>query len=125
MKRFLFLLLCLTALISCDHEDDESIPSCEFSDPIEDLAWLKEYKETLSDCSIQISIFQANYKKHVVFYSRITDPLANSVFGVALWDCEGNIIKIFKYDQREEFNKLVTNGVVLYRCKGDGLGFIK
>ncbi|WP_461636551.1 hypothetical protein [Labilibaculum euxinus] len=122
MKQFLFLLFCFATLTCCDHEDDESFPSCEYSNPLEDLAWLKEYKETLTDCNTQISIFQANYKKHVVFYSALTDPRVNSVFeATTLWDCEGNTVRNFRGDEYEKFNKLVTSRVVLYRCKEDAL----
>ena len=118
MRQFLFLFICLTALTCCDHKDYESFPSCKYSNPLEDIAWLKEYKETLTDCSIQISIFQATYKKQTVFYSALTDPSVNSVFeATSLWDCEGNDVRNFRGDEYEEFGKLVTNKVVLYRCK--------
>jgi hypothetical protein len=119
MKQLLFVLLMLVCLNSCD-DDENSFPQCEYSDPLEDLAWLKEYKETLTDCSTQISILQATYKKQTVFYSALTDPRVNSVFeATTLWDCEGNDVKRFGGDEYQEFGKLVTNRVVLYRCIED------
>ena len=120
MKNLIIILFLFTGLISCDSKE-ETAPTCEFTDPLEDLAWLKEHKESLKDCDIQISIFQASYKNQTVFYSLITDPLANSVFGAALWNCEGEIVRTFDYNERDEFNELVTNTIVLYRCKDDGL----
>jgi len=121
MKQLLIVLLMLVGLSCCDN-DEEFFPVCEFTDPLEDLAWLKEYKESLGDCQVETSIFQANYKKHIVFYSAITDPLVNSVFGITLWDCEGKIVHIFDYDEAEKFYELVSNRAVLYRCKEDPEG---
>jgi hypothetical protein len=115
MKQFILLLFCLTCLTCCDNED--SIPTCEFSDPLEELSWLKEYKESLQDCQTETSIFQASYKGHVVFYTALTDPLINSAFAIGLWNCEGEIIKTYEYDEREEFHNEVSNIVLLYRCK--------
>ncbi|MBI9059051.1 MAG: hypothetical protein JEZ01_14900 [Labilibaculum sp.] len=120
MKKLIIILFIFIGLSSCNSKE-ETIPTCEFTEPLEDLAWLKEYKESLKDCSIQISIFQASYKKQTVFYSAVTDPLANSIFSASLWNCEGEIIITFDYNEREKFNELVTNTIVLHRCKDDGL----
>lgn len=121
MKQIIIILICITTFTCCDNDHDDQV-NCEFSDPLEELSWLKEYKESLIDCNTQISIFQAIYKKQIVFYSAITDPLANSIFRVVLWNCEGEAIKIFEYDKTEEFGKLVTNRTILYRCKDDPKG---
>ncbi|RXQ88131.1 hypothetical protein EO244_15455 [Ancylomarina salipaludis] len=116
MRKLIFILFILIGL-SCCNNKDETLLTCEFSDPLEDLTWLKEYKESLKDCNIQISIFQATYKNQTVFYSAITDPLVNSIFKVLIWDCEGKVIKVFDNDERENFSNSVTKRVVLYRCK--------
>lgn len=118
MKHLLFILLMLVCLSSCD-DDEKSFPQCEFTNPLEDLAWLKEYKASFKDCQVETSIFQATYKKQIVFYSTITDPLANSVFGATLQNCKGDVVRIFKYDDYDEFEDLVINRKVLYRCQKD------
>jgi len=118
MKKLLYALVIAISLSSCDNKED-TIRHCDYSDPLEDLEWLKEFKETLTDCDIQISIFQASYNKQTVFFSMITDPLVNSVFGAILWNCEGDVVRSFDYDESEKFQELVTDMVVLYRCKND------
>jgi len=107
----------LTILVSCDNKSEEpDIPNCEFSDPLEDLPWLKTLKETMVDCDLEISIFQARYKAKPVFYVAITDPAANTIFGVDLLDCNGNRVKLYKSAEHNAFYREVTNQEVLYRC---------
>ena len=117
MMRKLFFILFLFIGLACCNKKDKPFSTCEFSDPLEDLAWLKEFKETLTDCDIEISIFQAIYNNDIVYYTAITDPRVNSVFGITLWNCEGDIVRIFDYDEADKFHNLVTDRTVLYRCK--------
>ncbi len=117
MKRLFFALVVLLGLSCCDNKD-ETLPTCEFSDPLEDLVWLKEIKASLNNCEIEISIFQAKYKNRVVFYKAITDPLVNAIPNTTLWNCEGKDVRTFEFHRSETFEKLVTNRIVLYRCKG-------
>lgn len=112
MKQILILILLLTSLTCCN--DDDSNPMCEFSDPIEDLEWLKEYTET-TDC--YTTIYQAIYDKQIVFYSVYANPAANTVWRITLWDCEGNTVRVFERDEQDKFDFLVIKSRIIYRCE--------
>jgi len=121
MRKLFYILFIFIGLICCDKKE-ESLSQCETSEPLKELSWLKEFKGTLTNCQIEISIFQAIYNNEVVFYTFITDPRVISVFGVTLWDCEGDIVREFDYDEAGIFHELVTKREVLYRCNDDSGG---
>jgi hypothetical protein len=102
--------------IGCD-KDEKTLPDCDFDNPIEDLGWLKEVKNSLNNCTCQISIFQAQYAGKTVFYQLMNDPACNSVFGVELWDCNGDIVKEYKRGDQDIFASEVVSGEIIYSCK--------
>ena len=125
MKQILILLVCLTSLVSCSNNNNDEVEkpvcACGFSNVLEDVEWLKEVKESLTDCDQYTtkSIYKATYQEQTVIYVYITNnnPLANTLFSVTLLDCKGEIVEIFEYNEKEEFYELVTNAEVLYSCK--------
>lgn len=114
MKKLIYLLLILLGLSACDTHKN-SMANCDSKNPIEDLAWLKELKESLKDSDLEKTIYQASYKNETVFYLMITDPKVRLAFGVTLWDCEGKVIREFKSGEYEEFNTQVLNEIDLYK----------
>lgn len=117
MRLSILILIMLPILVSCDNNSEEpDITNCAFSDPLEDLLWLKTLKETMVACDLEISIFQAKYEGKPVFYVAITDPAANTIFGVDLLDCEGNRVILYKIGEHDAFYREVTDQKVLYRC---------
>lgn len=112
MKNFIIILFLSIGLFSCDSKK-ETIPTCEFSDPLEDLAWLKEYKENLTDN--YTVIYRAIYNRKVVFYSVYVNPAANTIWRITLWDCEGNTVRVFEREDKGKYDKLVSHHQVIYR----------
>ncbi len=111
MKKSVCVLVILIGLAACSNRCASKGQS---KNPLEDLTWLKELKESLKDSDVQKTIYQASYKKETVFYLMVTDPRVRLAFGVTLWDCEGKVIREFKSGESEDFEKLVIDRVVLY-----------
>ncbi|MCZ4695799.1 hypothetical protein DWB61_14015 [Ancylomarina euxinus] len=114
MKIITSVLILFLGFSSCDASKNVT-SKCEVQNPLEDVAWLKELKESLKDSDVGKTIYQASYKNETVFYVMITDPRVRLAFGVTLWDCEGKVIREFKSGESEDYEKLVTNRIVLYQ----------
>jgi hypothetical protein len=109
-------------LIGCDKDKNsiadnkQKIPACNVVNPIEDLDWLKELKNSFTNCTCQVSILQGKYQENTVFYYMVTDPLCNSVFQVTLWDCNGDMVKEYKPGENDIFYSEVELVCTLYTC---------
>ena len=114
MKIITSVLILLLGFSSCDASKNDT-SKCEVQNPLEDLAWLKELKESLKDSNLEKTIYQASYKKETVFYLMITDPRVRLAFGVTLWNCEGKVIREFKSGEYKEFDTQVLNRIDLYK----------
>jgi hypothetical protein len=117
MKQLLLILVMPFVLISCGNATEEKevkTEACTFQDPVKELSWLNDVKNSLSR-NYQVSIFQAVYQNQTVFYTRITDPAYNTVFSISLCNCEGKIIKSYTQNDQIQFTKEVTGAKVLYR----------
>ncbi|WP_372645653.1 hypothetical protein [Ancylomarina sp.] len=114
MKIITSVLILFLGFSSCDASSNDTL-KCGVQNPLEDLAWLKTVKESLKDSDVVKTIYQASYKKETVFYVMITDPRVRLAFGVTLWNCEGKVIRVFKSGESEDYEKLVTDRVVLYK----------
>lgn len=117
MKRICMILLAIFFIASCGKDENAGKTTCELSDPIEELPWLKEIKNSLTNCSCEISILQATYKNQTVFYTAMTDPLCDGVQTIILLDCEGKVIRSIPNDDIQSFHENATNIKALYRCK--------
>jgi hypothetical protein len=116
MKKILFYVsVCALILVSCKNNENP-IPECSVENPLEELEWLKEIKNSLNNCTCQISILQGKYRESTVFYLMITDPLCNSVFQVTLWDCNGNVVKEYKSEDADVFSSEVELINNIYTC---------
>ena len=116
--RFLILLLTTCIAFGCDDECGLAVDACTAEDPIAEVEWLRELKNSLADCTCQQSINQGEYLGETVFYVVITDPLCSSFFAPTLYSCSGTIIKKFgtTEEDQEELRKLSFEQE-LYRCK--------
>jgi hypothetical protein len=102
-------------LISCE-KNEYTIPECNVENPLEELNWLKDIKNSLTNCTCQISILQGKYREKTVFYIMNTDPVCNSVFHVVLWDCNGDVLKEYKPGQNDAFSSEVELIDNIYTC---------
>ena len=117
-KFFYYILVCALFLISCE-KSENSIPECKVENPMEELSWLKDVKNSITNCTCQISILQGKFREKTVFYVMNTDPLCNSVFHVVLWDCNGDIVKEYKPGQFDTYSKEVKSIENIYTCNNN------
>jgi hypothetical protein len=116
MKIFLFAVASIL-LINCSKDDKVATKNCNCDNPMEDLAWLKSVKDSLSDCPCRISVIQATYQHQEVFYLTLSDPLCDGVSYPALLDCSGKLVKQFTMENMKDFDKQVTVDSVVYSCR--------
>lgn len=117
MKHFLIILAFSALFAGCSKEKNQNKQICNLADPINELAWLKEIKNSLTNCPWQTAIIQANYDGQTVFYTTSNDPLANSVQSYTLYNCDGKVIEVITSDKIENFHSKVTEVKNLYQCK--------
>lgn len=117
MKRICMIFLTIFFIASCGKDENAGKTTCEFSDPIEELPWLKEIKNSLTNCSLEKSILQGTYKHQTVFYVSVTDPRVDAIQTTTLLDCEGKVIEVIQPNKYQTFLNRVSNVKNLYRCK--------
>lgn len=119
--KYKFLPLVVTlALFSCNdlNNDTEGTNACTADDPME-ISWIKDLQNTLTDCTCEISVIRGTYDGQTVFFTALTDPLCDGIDTPTLYDCNGDIVRTFTWDDYQEFYSEVTRDEVLYRCKTD------
>jgi len=117
MKHFFIILVFSILFASCSKEKDQNKQICNLADPINELPWLKEIKNSLTNCPWQTAIIQAIYDGQTVFYTVMNDPLANSVQTYTLYNCEGKVIEVIPSDKAQNFRDNITDVKNLYQCK--------
>jgi len=117
MKKFCLLIAFSVLLVNCSKDEKTYANNCNTDNPMEELGWLKEMKDTLTNCTCQISIVQETYKNQPVFFIALTDPLCNGISIPTLYNCNGKVIKKYSADDFMDFNHQVTFDSVLYSCK--------
>jgi PBP1b-binding outer membrane lipoprotein LpoB len=120
MKHFFIILAISILFAGCSKEKDQNKQICNLADPINELPWLKEIKNSLTNCSCQISIFQVTYDQQTVFYTAMNDPLCDGVQTYTLYNCEGKVVEVIPSDKIQAFQTKVTDVKNLYRCKNLG-----
>ncbi|HEX5169023.1 MAG TPA: hypothetical protein VFW11_07600 [Cyclobacteriaceae bacterium] len=112
-----FLALTFVAL-SCGEEcpDHATGNACLSENAINEVPWLVDLKNSITNCSCQTSVMQGTYLFHgTVFFILMNDPLCNGDGNIALFDCSGELVTVT--DDIEEFAEKVTIDKVLYTCK--------
>jgi hypothetical protein len=112
MKKLILIFVTIVLIMSCEKYDN----TCNCNNPLEYLAWLKELKDSFTNCTCEISIVQGTYEKQTVFCALPTDPVCDVVFNINIYDCKGTVLKNYT-NNFEIFDNEVTNRKVLYRCK--------
>lgn len=116
MKQLLTISIAIFLFISCTKEKNENL-NCVLTDPIDELPWLKEIKNSLTNCTSEVSIIQANYQSQTVFYTAITDPLFDGIQSYTLLNCEGKVVEIINADNMQNFLANISDVKNLYRCQ--------
>lgn len=117
MKKLSLILLVLFFAVSCGKDDDSNKSACNYTNPIEELSWLKAIKNSMTNCSCEMSILQATYNQQTVFYVSMTDPLCDGLQTTILLNCEGKIVEVIQPEKFQEFLSKITSIRNLYRCK--------
>jgi hypothetical protein len=112
MKKSLLISLVMLFILSC--EKKENVVPCNTA--VENLQWMNELKASFTNCTCQISVFQAVYLKQTVFYWLMNDPLCDGVQKIYLYDCSGNIVKHYPIPD-QTFTDAVTDRKVIFTCK--------
>ena len=106
---------CFIFLLSC--ENNNSTTTCDSENPLEDLAFLKEAKNTIDrvDCAGKSSIIQCFYNSETVFLINICDQIADGQ--TLVYNCTGEIVCKFGGIAGEntcpDFNEKATNKIIL------------
>jgi hypothetical protein len=116
MKTGVYIFFILLLIQTGCKRDDENKTKCDVNNPLEELQWLTDIKNSLTNCSCDVSILQGTYKEVTVFYIMVTDPVCNSVFHVVLWDCNGDFVKEYKPGEDDLFFAEVELVDNIYTC---------
>lgn len=120
MKKLSFILLFLLVSAACSRNEKDNTAELKLSNPTEELAWLKEIKTSLTNCTCEMSIIQAEYDGQTVFYIAMTDPLCDGIQSVVLYDSNGKPVKTLTNDEYISAGDKLSNKKILYRCKTAG-----
>jgi hypothetical protein len=113
MKKALLISLVIFMAVSCEKYNN----TCDCKNPLEDLPWLKDLKDSFTNCTCRISIVQAEYNHQTVFYSILNDELCDGIPTVILKDCSGNSLKTYANGWDETFTNEVKDRRIIYSCK--------
>lgn len=111
-KNFIVLFAALMLMMSCEKKGNE----CNCNNTIEDIAWLRDLKSSLTDCTCEVTIFQATYNNETVFYSAMSFFTCDGYYPIVLRNCSGDTIKTYEPPFGEAFQNEVTNRKGLYSC---------
>ena len=118
LKR-LFLVFCVSLLTLYSCEENNKITSvCTIEDPLQNLEFLKEAKDTIDKvaCAGKSTITQYTYNSNTVFEVNICDQIADGQ--TLIYDCSGEIICTFGGIAGEntcpDFYDTATNKIILY-----------
>jgi hypothetical protein len=122
MTRFL-ILASLAVLISCESKDlgcpNRHDTTCGVSDPVIEIAWVADWKtQADADCDevCRTSIVRGKYKRQVVFFTFVGGPLCDTFFQAELFNCCGESLKYYDFNDFQEFDAEVTDRTTLYTC---------
>lgn len=117
MKKLLLLSLALVFLFACekrelnDPEKKALASACGFSNPTEELAWLKaeiEKADTPTTYCTPTQVVQGVYKDKTVFIIPVSGALCCTCAGSMVYDCEGKNIFVCKPEEEAKIkNKKV------------------
>lgn len=117
--RFSLLAFIFIFLFNGCYKEEAQTPlsACECENPLEEIIWLREMKNSLSECDLETSIIQGYYNGHTVFYIYITDPLFDGIQIPILYNCAGEVERNFETNNLSEFYTSVAMDTILFKCE--------
>jgi hypothetical protein len=112
---FTGIALIVLFALACNDKKEAAVMT-KSDNPLEELSWLKNMKDSLHDCACDMSIFEAKYNNEVVYFKMMNDPLCNSVFNITLRNYKGDVVKTYGYQDVIVFSEDVTDMEKLYTC---------
>ena len=111
------VILTMGAAGCTDHKFDTN--ACTSADSIEGVVWIEELKESMTNCTCEISIIKGTYEGQAVIFIALTDPVCNGIDTPTLYNCEGKEVRSFTTSaaDQKELREKVTRDTVMYRCK--------
>lgn len=121
MKLFFNLLFASVLFFSCNDNDDiKHKTSCGDGTYIEDQEW---FKNIMEECTIQavctLSIHKGLYKGDTVYLTGLNGPLCDPAFYIVLLDCQGDTLKEYNWDNKDEYETEFTYIGMVAECSGD------
>ena len=119
MRKFIFPLV-IALLVGCSDEDTcLQTNTCGLTGQLEELSIFKSLKESITNCSCITSILTGTYEAQTVFYVAVTDPTCDSVFAPTLYNCDGEVVRVFEntLEEQAEFRQKVEDRKSVYDCK--------
>jgi hypothetical protein len=119
MKSIIFCFVIVMAALGCKNNDEENLlkSACNCDDPIDKVDWMIALKNSMTNCSCEVSLIQGTYNDQIVYFVAMTDPLCNGINTPALYNCDGHVIRQFTDEDYQDFYNEVSCDSVLYRCK--------
>lgn len=68
----------------------KSISSCYSNNPLEELEWLRQKKQQLSNCQCLTQIIESSYQGKTVFEVKLVDPKCDGINIV--YQCDGTVL---------------------------------
>ena len=113
MKNIFPFCLLLAFLLSCQsnqlvNQENEGTNFCGVSNPLEELAWLKEWQQKTevtpeNPCALY-SIIQGNYKGQTVYIIGVGGPLCDTCAGNAVYNCEGEQVFVCNLEEQAKIS---------------------
>ena len=121
MKKVIVFVMSviLTLGVAGCTDDKFDTNACTSADSIDGVAWIEELKESMTNCTCEISIIKGTYEDQTVIFIALTDPLCNGIDTPTLYNCQGKEIRSFTTStaDQKELREKVTRDTAMYRCK--------
>lgn len=118
MKTLTLLLVLFALTGSCKKESVAFDNACTTANPVENVAWLKAMKTSLDAvCKFGCAgaLLRGTYQGQTVYFSLATGgPACDVGFGTKLFDCQGQLVKVYTFKDQSAFLAEVTNQTALY-----------
>ena len=113
-KTLIVLIFAILSMYSCENNTPNI---CDVENPLEELTFLKEAKNTIDriDCAGKSTIVQYTYNSQIVFLVDICNQIADGQTFV--YNCSGEVVCEFGgiagINTCPDFNKNATNKIIL------------
>lgn len=113
MKMIFSFCFLLAFLVSCQsnglvNQENEAVSVCGVSNPLEELAWLKEWLQKTevtpeNPCALY-NITQGNYQGQNVYIIGVGGPLCDTCAGNAVYNCEGEQVFVCNLEEQAKIS---------------------